>query len=103
MSKCHFPQDNYTVILDPPQISHLANTLRLIETNNNLPDPSILSLNCLDHPQQPSTNLLHFNELDEDSLGLSIQQNISEDDEGVVKKKKTGCTCKKTNCIKMYC
>jgi len=40
-------------------------------------------------------------------LGVSLMQGrVREDLEeemSTTKKKKTGCTCKKTNCIKMYC
>ena len=56
MSKCHFPQDNFTIILDLPSISHIQ--MRLIETNNHLPPPSFTSLTCLALPQ-PSTHLLN--------------------------------------------
>jgi hypothetical protein len=30
MSKCHFPQDNFTIILDSPVIANPDNTLRFI-------------------------------------------------------------------------
>ena len=101
MSKCHFPHDNYTIILDLPSISNIQ--LRLIETNNHLPESSILSLSCFEQPQ-PSTRLLPEHPDEEDSLGLTLQ-NLAEDEDQSQKinKKKTGCTCKKTNCIKMYC
>lgn len=60
MSKCHFPQDNYTIILDMPSISHINNTLRLIETNNHICTSSLLSFTCFDKPinQQPTRELL---------------------------------------------
>lgn len=75
MSKCHFPQDNYTIILDFPSIQN-HQTLRLIETDNHLPSPSPLSLTYLDKPeQQPTRPLLHDLEEDLDSLGLAIQNN----------------------------
>jgi hypothetical protein len=99
MSKCHFPQDNFTIILDLPSISHIQ--LRLIETNNHLPPPSFASLTCLALPQ-PSTRLLNDPLDDEDSLGLMLQP-AEEETAQKNSKKKTGCTCKKTNCIKMYC
>ena len=98
MSKCHFPCDNHTVILDVPEIQQIQ--LRLIETHQRLPDPSFLSLSCLDLPQ-PSTQLLADLPLEEeDSLGAAL---ASEELGQVKSKRKTGCTCKKTNCIKMYC
>ena len=98
MSKCHFPCDNHTVILDAPEIQHIQ--LRLIETNPRLPESSLLSLSNLDLPL-PSTQLLADRPFEEeDSLGLALQ----EDDPAQTKaRRKTGCTCKKTNCIKMYC
>lgn len=43
---------------------------------------------------------------EEDSLGASIMQRVrEEEDEDAAsnRRKKGGCTCKKTNCIKMYC
>lgn len=58
MSACHFPHDNYTIILDVPSISHINNSLRLIETNNHLPDPSLMSLAFLDKPNQITRDLL---------------------------------------------
>lgn len=72
MSACHFPHDNYTVILDVPSISHINNSLRLIETNNHLPDPSLMSLAFLDKPNQITRDLLRDDD-DQDSLGLAIQ------------------------------
>ncbi len=74
MSKCHFPQDNYTIILDLPSIQH-HQTLRLIETDNHLPCPSLLSLTYLDKPSQQPTRPLLLDEEDLDSLGLAIQNN----------------------------
>ena len=71
MSKCHFPSDFHTVILDAPEFQQIH--LRLIETNQRLPDPSILSLSCLEAPQ-PSTQLLRDIDFDEDSLGQWLQE-----------------------------
>ena len=100
MSKCHFPQDNFTIILDFPSIKHIQ--LRLIETNQRLPDPSLLSLNNIEHPH--SSAYLLQDQDDQDSLGLTLQDLVEEEDTAQrISKKKTGCTCKKTNCIKMYC
>lgn len=96
MSKCHFPQDNFTIILDLPQVQH--SSLRLIETLHLLPNPSILTLTHLDKPLNATRPLLE--EDDQDSLGMGLQ---SHSEEGPRKTKKTGCTCKKTNCAKMYC
>lgn len=103
MSKCHFPQDNYTIILDFPSIQQ-HNTLRLIETEHQIPLPSILSLSNLDKPtQQPTRPLLLDEDEDLDSLGLAIQNQDSSAEDAAQRKRKGGCTCKKTNCIKMYC
>lgn len=51
MSQWNLPHDNLSIILDYPSISHINLSLRLIETNNLLPDPSSLSLVCLEKPQ----------------------------------------------------
>jgi len=51
MSKCNFPHDNYTIILDNPIINCANNSLRLIETNRNIAN-SLLSFSCLDKPYQ---------------------------------------------------
>lgn len=59
MSKCHFPHDNFTVILDAPSIRNIP--LRLIETNQQLPPSSFLSLSCFEQPQ-PSTRLLQHSD-----------------------------------------
>lgn len=72
MSKCHFPHDNQTVILDLPPLNPLS--LRLIDTLPRLPNPSILSLSCLD--PQPTRPLLHDHE-EQDSLGLALESNAS--------------------------
>lgn len=32
-----------------------------------------------------------------------IVENIKQSKDSVIKKKKSGCTCKKTNCLKKYC
>ena len=97
MSKCHFPSDFHTVVLDAPEFQQIQ--LRLIETNQRLPDPSMLSLSCLE-AAQPSTQLLRDNDFEEDSLGQWLQEGETSQ---AKTKRKTGCTCKKTNCIKMYC
>lgn len=56
MSSCHFPQDNYTIILDMPSISNINHTLRLIETHQHIPPNSMLSFSCFDKQaeQQPT-------------------------------------------------
>lgn len=61
------PEDNYSLILDlPPQQPEPR--LRLIETNNHLPVPSLLSLASLDKPHPVTEPLLstpaapHFEE-----------------------------------------
>ena len=98
MSKCHFPQDNFTIILDLPSLQHIQ--LRLIETKPLIPDSDSL-LSCLEAPQ-PSTNILQTQFEEEDSLGIALNQ-AEEEVSGQRKQKKSGCTCKKTNCVKMYC
>ncbi len=108
MSKCHFPHDNYTIILDDPNLCNYNLSLRLIETNHNILNSSILSFSCFDKPNHDQPTLQQLQDSDEeDSLGISIlRQGTLEEEESeqsAIRKKKTGCTCKKTNCIKMYC
>jgi hypothetical protein len=60
MSKCHFPQDNYTIILDVPSITNFNNSLRLIETHNYICHNSLPSFACLDKHEHdnPTYDLL---------------------------------------------
>lgn len=73
------------------------NTLLLIETMKNLPNHSLTNL---DRRENESS---HHD--DHDSL---IQQ-IEEANEAAIaestpsRQKKSGCTCRKTNCLKRYC
>lgn len=48
MSRCHFPHENRTIILDMPSLSHINSTMLLIETNKNLSFSSAISLSCFE-------------------------------------------------------
>ncbi len=48
MSRCHFPHENHTIILDIPSLSNINNQLLLIETHKNMSYSSSLSLSCLE-------------------------------------------------------
>ncbi len=84
MSKCHFPHDNHTIILDFPSISRITNTLLLIQTNKDILENSLLSLTCLDQQggNASTANNLNYSLMDsaydmyedcEDSLGINMQ------------------------------
>ena len=57
MSEC-LPDENLSLILDLPNSPQQLHTLRLIETNNHLPPPSLLSLASLDKDHPQATQLL---------------------------------------------
>lgn len=103
MSYNCLPFDQEELFQNLPSFSRLHNTLLMIETVKNLPNHS---LTCLD----ANINNDHLNQ--EDSLGEQIRAKEQEVLESKLdsrtnttdsKKKKTGCTCKKTKCLKMYC
>ena len=81
-----------------PSIPNITHTLQLIETQKNFLPNSIVSLDR--HISEP---------LDHDDQELSIDNKMPPTPNEVVtqtsitKKKKMGCTCKKTKCLKMYC
>lgn len=54
MSRCHFPHENRTIILDFPSLSNINSTLLLIETNKNLSFSSTLSLSCFEKQLEQS-------------------------------------------------
>ena len=82
-----------------PEFPNLAHTLLFIETNKYLPMHSAVSLD-LNMPDK-------IQDIDDDELSLDIKLDQAKHETIVsasqIKKKKTGCTCKKTKCLKMYC
>lgn len=93
MSYSMLPLGNEDLLNGLPSLNRIHNTLLMIETIKTIPNHS---LTCLDPHHS-------FHE-DEDSLGIEIKQlntpSLSASD---TKKRKGGCTCKKTNCLKRYC
>ena len=75
-----FPKASFLNIPSIPSIPNALVTLQMINTVNQLPIQSALSPN-------------------EDSLGVSLLPTHNHSS----KKKKIGCTCKKTQCLKLYC
>lgn len=64
MSKCHFPQDNFTIILDNPSFSNINTELLMIQTVNHLPCPSLMSMTYFDKPQIAQNTFGTFNEVE---------------------------------------
>lgn len=88
-----YSHDDYMPSLSVP-IGQFHNTLMLIETIN------LIKLSTTDL-QQPALSS-HESLDEEDSLGQCILQAM--DNKPIrTKNKKGGCSCKKTNCLKMYC
>lgn len=95
MSFSLLPLDHDDIFNALPSMNMLNNTLRLIETVKNVPS---FSVTCFDghEPEQIAE--------EEDSLAAEVASfekgplQVPE-----IKKKKTGCTCRKTNCLKNYC
>jgi hypothetical protein len=94
MSQLNLLGDSFFKI---PLAPNLAQTLLLIETNRYFPTSSMVSLD--QHIPYPSL------EDDELSIDLDLQPSptCTLTSASTIKKKKTGCTCKKTKCLKMYC
>ncbi len=91
------PFDNDDSIREFPPITRIPNTLILIETMKNL---SMNSFGWNDNQelQQP------INHYETNSFEISLEcekKSSASRPESV--KKKTGCTCKKTKCLKRYC
>lgn len=96
MSYPIIPFDNEDLLRGLPSLNGIQNTLLMIETIKNFPTHSLTSL---DAPEP-----LPLNKDEEDSLGVSIRLDEPEAAATpVARRKKTGCTCKKTNCLKRYC
>ncbi len=78
----------------PPNLTH---TLLLIETNRYIPLHSHTSLQHQDPQPQD----------DEPSLSLEGEPRRGKREKpssaSLIKSRRTGCTCKKTKCLKMYC
>lgn len=81
-----------------PSVPNLTHTLLFIETNRYVPVGSTVSL---DHKVEG----VEEEESEELSLELKMchAQHETITSTSTIKKKKTGCTCKKTKCLKMYC
>ena len=83
-----------TSFLDLPSLGNFPEchqSLKMINTLNAIPNPP--SLDNLDLPLALS--------LEEDSFAERISHVQTAANSG--KKRKMGCTCKKTFCLKMYC
>lgn len=95
MSFSLLPFDHEDVFNLQPSVNNFNNTLLLIETVKNMPNHSVT---CLDRhepqriPQQPDSLLV-----DADRFEKPVLQTPE------IKRRKTGCTCRKTNCLKNYC
>ena len=94
MSGISFP--SCSEIEHPPALTMLNISLKLIGTLNRLEGSS---LSCLDNAQQPSISLAD----EEASVGEHLVEEPSKQIVPYQRKRKTGCTCKKTHCQKMYC
>ena len=93
MSYSMLPLGKEDLLNGLPSFNRIQNTLMMIETIKNIPNHSLTNLDPL-----PS----HLD--DEDSLAIEIKQiNAPSFSTPDAKRKKTGCTCKKTNCLKRYC
>lgn len=92
------------LFLDPtsrlPDIPHMNHTLLFIETNREIPIPSNLHLGQRVPEQWESF-------LDSDiSIDLPLKHPHTPQETGstpMLRKKKNGCICRKTKCLKLYC
>ena len=82
-----------------PQAPNLLQTLLFIETNRCFPISSTVSIdkNITDKEEEEYDEELSL----EQKLVHAKHETISST--SLIKKKKVGCTCKKTKCLKMYC
>lgn len=96
MSHFNLLGDSY---LKLPSIPNLNHTMLFIETNKCFPLNSFASLD-----KHGSENNQDLDEC-ENSLSLDLQNtnHATLSSSSNIKKKKGGCTCKKTKCLKMYC
>lgn len=81
-----------------PSIPNLTHTLLLIQTNKYFPVNSTVSLD--------KNVSQKWEDSVQDELSLDIKLNNHQEtitSTSTIKKKKGGCTCKKTKCLKMYC
>ena len=95
MSFSLLPLDHEDILNGLPSFNMLNNTLLLIETVKNMPNHSVTCLEGHEPEQIPE---------EDDSLGIDIACNgkpVIQTPE--TRRKKTGCTCRKTNCLKNYC
>lgn len=82
-----------------PEMPNLNHTLLFIETNKYFPMNSAVSFDKSVHEKYEDFDDSEF------SLELKLEHAKHEtiSSASTIKKKKTGCTCKKTKCLKMYC
>ena len=96
MNQLHFNDEG---ILDLPPLFDLPHSLQLIQTEQHLQPSSTHSI-----PHEESLELLPL-----EDVSLELERAFSKEERPTfvstnqIRKKKTGCNCKKTHCMKMYC
>ena len=82
-----------------PSLPGLPLSLQLINTEQHLQPSSTLSI-----PHEDSSAYPHYEEASiELELPCKVNARPTFASTTQIRKKKTGCTCKKTQCLKMYC
>lgn len=90
------PFEHDDLMMGLPSLNMINNTLLMIQTIKNLPASSLTNLD-------DAHVCSHADEDEENSIEIQLRQEEVSFVPVVVKKKKTGCTCSKTNCLKRYC